>query len=140
MKLTYYLLPFVAGATALPEALPEAQHGGKTAKWAPDGNSWDYYHAIKCGKKYHGRVNGAINMFCNSYASVNVPSILAKKGGWYQGVHVSVKGTCHPAQALPQRWCNSQFHYICAEGNKKGAGAAQFGHNGCQHFQITIDS
>ncbi|CAK4031774.1 Hypothetical predicted protein [Lecanosticta acicola] len=82
-----------------------------------------------CGSDKHNSIQQAIGKFCQK-TNIVVPSTYATNGmrGNDGKGFVSIEGTCHPPQWVPQEYCMEQFNNMCAneEVTKK------FGRNGCQ--------
>ena len=94
--------------------------------------------SYQCSNKAPSVIN-AIGKFCQKQ-NIVVPSPYATGGGngfAEKSTHISIAGTCSPAQWIPQEYCFSQFYQICANGNEHGTGAKYYGRNGCQRWLIS---
>ncbi|TKA83192.1 hypothetical protein B0A55_00678 [Friedmanniomyces simplex] len=91
-----------------------------------------------CANKNPSAVN-AIGKFCQK-TNIVIPSAYGNEGtsGYNRQTHVSILGNCKPAQWVPQQYCLSQLYQICAVGGKHGAGTANYGNVGCQHWKIWL--
>ena len=96
--------------------------------------------ADTCQKK-NGNLMKTIANFCSNQALL-APSNYAKNGATSSDKHshIYIDGSaCKPAQWIPQSYCLSQFHHVCAQGGAHGGNRWEYGNGGCQIWYIKYD-
>lgn len=100
----------------------------------------DYANSVKCGQK-----NPAINMAIQGYCAHNPSGLeigapFTRGGMIHDGWKVGITGPTCPVSSkwVPAKYCEAQFHYICAVGGVDGHGWTHYGEKGCQIWSIEL--
>lgn len=126
MKLTTYLAPILSLAI-LPTTLAAS----------------DYQNSLACAGK-NPSINAAISKFCNKKSpdgkyinDITVPGTRSAQGISVDGIRIRLTGVCTPKQWVPQQYCLTQLHEMCAlSPHNKGFYTRRYGRGGCQIWSI----
>ena len=98
----------------------------------------DFVNLAKC-KATNPNLLNAIHNFCTGSNHITVPSNYAYNGATVGGQSAWITTLpslhCQP-EYVPESFCKSQMHHVCANGDKHGFGYAYYGATGkkCQVF------
>ncbi|EME39276.1 hypothetical protein DOTSEDRAFT_75112 [Dothistroma septosporum NZE10] len=103
----------------------------------------DYQNSLACAVK-NPSTNAAISKFCNKKGpnggyidDITVPGSRSAQGIVVDGIRIRLTGDCTPKQWVPQQYCLTQLHEMCALApSKKGYYKRRYGMGGCQVWSI----
>ena len=92
-----------------------------------------------CANKDGGNLNALITHFCRKTPNgVTIGTDWTRGGVIHDNMKVSISGESCPSNAVwvPEKYCEGQFLWMCANGGPKGGKVSTFGPGGCQTWKI----